>query len=45
MQDVSDKLLGQFVACLEQRLTAPEPEPASRHPRATVRRGRPRAGR
>ena len=28
MQDVSDKLLQQFVACLEQRLTAPEPEPA-----------------
>ncbi len=28
MQDVSDKLLGQFVACLEQRLTAPEPAPA-----------------
>jgi carbon monoxide dehydrogenase subunit G len=27
MQDVSDKLLGQFVACLEQRLAAPEPEP------------------
>lgn len=27
MQDVSDKLLGQFVACLEQRLTSdPEPE-------------------
>jgi uncharacterized protein len=25
MQDVSDKLLGQFVACLEQRLAAPEP--------------------
>jgi carbon monoxide dehydrogenase subunit G len=24
MQDVSDKLLGQFVACLEQRLGAPE---------------------
>src|SRR6478672_7978808 len=23
MQDVSDKLLGQFVTCLEQRLTAP----------------------
>ena len=23
MQDVSDKLLGQFVACLEQRLAAP----------------------
>jgi carbon monoxide dehydrogenase subunit G len=29
MQDVSDKLLGQFVTCLEQRLTAsPDPEPA-----------------
>jgi len=30
MQDVSDKLLGQFVACLEQRLgtDAPEPTPA-----------------
>jgi carbon monoxide dehydrogenase subunit G len=27
MQDVSDKLLGQFVSCLEQRLAAPEPEP------------------
>lgn len=28
MQDVSDKLLGQFVACLEQRLAGePEPEP------------------
>lgn len=27
MQDVSDKLLGQFVTCLEQRLTAPaEPD-------------------
>ena len=25
MQDVSDKLLGQFVSCLEQRLGAPEP--------------------
>ncbi len=25
MQDVSDKLLGQFVACLEQRLTGPGP--------------------
>ncbi|WP_418063899.1 SRPBCC family protein [Pimelobacter simplex] len=38
MQDVSDKLLGQFVACLEQRLAAesapapesePEPSPAN----------------
>jgi uncharacterized protein len=28
MQDVSDKLLGQFVACLEQRLdTSPSPSP------------------
>lgn len=27
MQDVSDKLLGQFVSCLEQRLAAPAPEP------------------
>ncbi len=26
MQDVSDKLLGQFVSCLEQRLAAPEEE-------------------
>jgi len=30
IQDVSDKLLGQFVACLEQRLTAdPSPPPES----------------
>ncbi|WP_345263010.1 SRPBCC family protein [Nocardioides nanhaiensis] len=28
MQDVSDKLLGQFVACLEKRLTA-DPEPVT----------------
>ena len=28
MQDVSDKLLGQFIACLEQRLNTPEPEAA-----------------
>uniref|UniRef100_UPI0010C76A46 SRPBCC family protein n=1 Tax=Nocardioides dongxiaopingii TaxID=2576036 RepID=UPI0010C76A46 len=33
MQDVSDKLLGQFVACLEQRLTAPpEPDPPAPEP-------------
>ena len=44
MQDVSDKLLGQFVACLEQRLAAPEPEPEPdpeprrRHPRRRSRR-------
>ncbi|PKH43680.1 Carbon monoxide dehydrogenase subunit G [Nocardioides alpinus] len=36
MQDVSDKLLGQFVACLEQRLAAPEPEPAAPEPAAPV---------
>ncbi|MCW2796246.1 SRPBCC family protein [Nocardioides sp.] len=29
MQDVSDKLLGQFVACLEQRLTGPAATPAA----------------
>lgn len=29
MQDVSDKLLGQFVTCLETRLGAPEPAPAA----------------
>ena len=38
MQDVSDKLLGQFVACLEQRLTAgpatTEPESATAEPGA-----------
>jgi len=28
MQDVSDKLLGQFVACLEERFVA-QPEPAA----------------
>ncbi|KRE96925.1 carbon monoxide dehydrogenase [Nocardioides sp. Soil774] len=32
MQDVSDKLLGQFVACLEQRLAGPEPEPVAAAP-------------
>jgi carbon monoxide dehydrogenase subunit G len=33
MQDVSDKLLGQFVSCLEQRLApAPEPSPAAAAP-------------
>jgi uncharacterized protein len=29
MQDVSDKLLGQFATCLESRLAAPEPSEAS----------------
>jgi hypothetical protein len=29
MQDVSDKLLGQFVACLEQRLAGEEPAGAA----------------
>ena len=32
MQDVSDKLLGQFVACLEQRLAVPEPAAAEPAP-------------
>ncbi len=42
MQDVSDKLLGQFVACLEQRLAAlepavePEPDPAAAAAAAVV---------
>ncbi len=37
MQDVSDKLLGQFVTCLEQRLAAPAPEaPAAAAPEAPV---------
>ena len=45
MQDVSDKLLGQFVACLEQRLSSPAP---GRRPvgvlrdRPTPTPGRPR---
>ena len=37
MQDVSDKLLGQFVACLEQRLSA-EPGGAASRPRRPSRR-------
>jgi uncharacterized protein len=34
MQDVSDKLLGQFVACLEQRLGPDSPAPAPAPPPA-----------
>ena len=34
MQDVSDKLLGQFVACLEQRLGATDVAPAADPPTA-----------
>lgn len=34
MQDVSDKLLGQFVACLEQRLGASDAVPAAEPPAA-----------
>jgi carbon monoxide dehydrogenase subunit G len=34
MQDVSDKLLGQFVACLEARLSAPLAEPRTGAPQA-----------
>ncbi len=43
MQDVSDKLLGQFVACLEQRLAAPEPEPEPAAPEASVAAPQPGA--
>ncbi|KRF02749.1 carbon monoxide dehydrogenase [Nocardioides sp. Soil777] len=49
MQDVSDKLLGQFVACLEQRLTAGDepddvPQPvAAAAPAAAVDDGPPAA--
>lgn len=32
MQDVSDKLLGQFVSCLEQRLAPAEPAPPAAEP-------------
>ncbi len=35
MQDVSDKLLGQFVACLEQRLGTEAPAPAPDEPDST----------
>ncbi|MDI6911020.1 SRPBCC family protein [Nocardioides sp.] len=34
MQDVSDKLLGQFVDCLEQRMGAPEPSATPSEPSA-----------
>ncbi|RYB88806.1 carbon monoxide dehydrogenase [Nocardioides glacieisoli] len=44
MQDVSDKLLGQFVACLEQRLTAPEPAPAEPAPAPPSGAGDPAPG-
>ena len=52
MQDVSDKLLGQFVACLEERLTAPgesagdgpAPAPAPRRTRRTRRAGQETGG-
>ena len=50
MQDVSDKLLGQFVACLEQRLTGgdepddvPQPVAAAAAPAAAVEDGPPAA--
>ncbi|MEJ7833238.1 MAG: SRPBCC family protein [Nocardioides sp.] len=42
MQDVSNKLLGQFVACLEQRLAGPsegEPEPPAAEPASTESAG------
>ncbi len=43
MQDVSDKLLGQFVSCLEQRLAAPE-EPSRSERRRAAARGPGAAG-
>ena len=49
MQDVSDKLLGQFVACLEHRLAAPSPgtggEPATEPPGGKVAESPPNAPR
>ena len=36
MQDVSDKLLGQFMNCLEQRLAAPDKEDVAAHLMTTV---------
>ncbi|MCW2765155.1 MAG: carbon monoxide dehydrogenase subunit [Nocardioides sp.] len=36
MQDVSDKLLGQFVDCLEQRLTGPAATPTDEAPEAVA---------
>ncbi len=36
MQDVSDKLLGQFVACLEQRLAGPEASAAESSAESSV---------
>ena len=36
MQDVSDKLLGQFMDCLEQRLTAPVEEDVAAHAMVTA---------
>lgn len=41
MQDVSDKLLGQFVSCLEQRLAAPEAAEAPEAPSAPVAQAAP----
>ena len=47
IKDVSDKLLGQFVACLEQRLAAPSPvtggEPATEMPGEKVAEPPPKA--
>jgi carbon monoxide dehydrogenase subunit G len=41
MQDVSDKLLGQFVSCLEQRLVAPEAAETPEAPSAPVAEAAP----
>ena len=42
MQDVSDKLLQQFVACIERQFAEPEPETAARMP--VARQPRPPPG-
>jgi len=39
MQDVSDKLLGQFSACIEQQLTAPTPEAVAAELTSKANRG------
>lgn len=39
MQDVSDKLLGQFVACIESQFDEPEAEPETAEPEAAAPEG------
>ena len=44
IQDVSDKLLGQFVTCLEQNLSGPAEETTSEPPAAVATPAAPQAG-